>query len=203
MHVRPAGAEDLDGIAAALAAAFHDDPVMCWLFGDTPPRPQRYSQVYFRHEARRHLKHRLVLTADGTPAASLWDPPGHWKSSPLDVLSAVPGLVRGLGRRSLAALRGLSAMESFHADYPSHYYLAIIGTHPKRQGEGLGRRLMEPVLERCDAEGVGAYLESSKESNIAYYERFGFEVEGTIDFPKGPRLWPMWRDPLPPAHLGS
>jgi len=57
--------------------------------------------------------------------------------------------------------------------------------------------LMAPVLEQCDAEGVPAYLESSKESNIPFYERHGFKVTGEVKVKNGPSLWPMWRDPQP------
>ena len=57
---------------------------------------------------------------------------------------------------------------------------------------------MAPVLERCDDEGVPAYLESSKEKNVPYYERHGFRVTGELRLPKdGPPLWAMWRDPKP------
>jgi hypothetical protein len=40
-----------------------------------------------------------------------------------------------------------------------------------------------------------AYLESSKPSNIGYYEAFGFTVTREIKIPDGPALWPMWRPP--------
>jgi hypothetical protein len=43
--------------------------------------------------------------------------------------------------------------------------------------------------------GAPAYLESSKESNVGYYETFGFAVTREIRIPGGPALWPMWRPP--------
>ena len=76
-----------------------------------------------------------------------------------------------------------------------HWYLAILGTDPPHQGKGVGGALLAPVLTRCDTEGTGAYLESSKPDNVPYYERFGFRVSGQIDMPDGPTMWPMWRDP--------
>jgi ribosomal protein S18 acetylase RimI-like enzyme len=57
--------------------------------------------------------------------------------------------------------------------------------------------LIEPFVERTDDAGVGCYLESSKESNVAFYRRFGFEVTDVlhIDRGRGPDLFLMWRDP--------
>jgi hypothetical protein len=55
---------------------------------------------------------------------------------------------------------------------------------------------MRPVLERCDGEGVPAYLESSKERNVPLYERNGFRVTEEMVVPNGgPKIWLMWRDP--------
>jgi hypothetical protein len=55
---------------------------------------------------------------------------------------------------------------------------------------------MRSRLDRCDAEYAPAYLESSNPDNIAYYNRFGFEVTGEIRISGGgPTLWPMWRQP--------
>lgn len=194
---RPAVTADLEGMAEALALAFHDDPVFQWLFGADASRAQRYSRSFFHHEGARHLRYEHVLTVDGTPAAAYWDPPGHWKTSMLDLARLAPLMVRGMGSRLTKALRGLSRMEAAHAKHPEHYYLAVLGTRPDRQGAGLGSALLAPVLGRCDVEGIGAYLESSKPENIPFYRRHGFEVVGEVEFPSGPTVWPMWRDPRP------
>ena len=34
---------------------------------------------------------------------------------------------------------------------------------------------------------------------IPFYRRHGFEVAGEVQFPSGPTIWPMWRDPQPPG----
>jgi GNAT superfamily N-acetyltransferase len=195
--VRLATPDDVPGMSEALALAFEDDPVMRWLFGDQPPRPAKYLRPFFAHEGRRHLKHPTVYTAEGHPGASYWDPPGHWKTSILGMLPMAPTMIRGIGRRLVKALRTLDQMEKVHAEHPDHYYLAVLGTRPDRRGAGTGAALMAPVLSTCDAQGIGAYLESSKETNIPYYRRYGFEVVGDVTFPDGPTIWPMWREPQP------
>lgn len=196
---RRATHDDVSGIADALAEAFDDDPVMRWLFGDTAPRPGRYLRAYLERETARHLRHNEVYTLDGTPAAALWEPPGHWKTPLMDIVRMTPLMLRGMGNRTINALRGLNRIETAHAKHPEHYYLAVLGTKPEAQGGGLGSAALAPVLDRCDADGIGAYLESSKETNIPFYRRHGFEVLGEVAFPSGPSVWPMWREPQPPG----
>jgi len=201
-RARLATTSDVEGMAEALSLAFHDDPVMRWLFGEEPPRPMRFTQPFFAHEGERHLRHGHVYTLDGTLGAAYWDPPGQWKTRRREVVQLAPLMLRGMGRRTVGALRGLERMEKAHAQHPEHYYLAVLGTRPDHQGKGIGAALMAPVLVTCDTHGVGAYLESSKESNIPYYRRFGFDVVGEVTFPGGPTIWPMWRDPQPRADDG-
>ncbi len=66
-------------------------------------------------------------------------------------------------------------MEYRHPREP-HYYFVDIGVAPHAQGRGLGSALMRPTLDRCDREGLPAYLEASSERNAALYERLGFRV---------------------------
>jgi ribosomal protein S18 acetylase RimI-like enzyme len=101
--------------------------------------------------------------------------------------------VSGLGgmKRSIAAF---AQAETLHPKEP-HYYLLAIGVDPSMQGKGVGSSLLAPMAERLDREGIGAYLESSKERNLPLYERFGFKVTNPFDLKDGPRIWPMWRAP--------
>jgi predicted N-acetyltransferase YhbS len=86
-------------------------------------------------------------------------------------------------------------MARVHPEEP-HWYLAVIGSDPSVRGKGFGQALMRSRLGRVDAEHAPAYLESSKHENIAYYQRFGFEVASEIVLPEGgPTMWPMWRQP--------
>jgi GNAT superfamily N-acetyltransferase len=195
IDTRPAQGGDIDPLAAALARAFHDDPAMTWLFGERSDPRLRRLRRYFGSEARRHSRDGgTVLTADGHPGAAFWEPPDNWRTPWSEVLRAAPMMLQSIGPRIPRALKGLSMMERAHPREP-HWYLSVLGTDPPQQGKGVGAALLEPILDRCDNEGLGAYLESSKEANIPFYQRFGFTVTGQIDLPDGPALWPMWRDP--------
>ncbi len=60
----------------------------------------------------------------------------------------------------------------------------------------MGTRVIEPMCAKADADGVGLSLESSKESNVPFYSRFGFEARDTLHHRRnGPTMWLMWRDP--------
>jgi ribosomal protein S18 acetylase RimI-like enzyme len=105
--------------------------------------------------------------------------------------------VRLVGLGIFTRLRGLVEAERHHPGTP-HWYLGVLGIDPDHQGKGLGSELLGPVLQRCDTDGLGAYLESSKQANLAFYGRHGFEVTDKITLGKGPPIWGMWRDPVSP-----
>ena len=101
--------------------------------------------------------------------------------------------------RSLDGLRFQSAMRKHRPQTP-HWYLGILGTHPDHQGRGYGSAALQPGLQRCDEDGVAAYLESSKEANLPFYERHGFRVlEELRPVAAAPPIWKMSREPRPPT----
>lgn len=60
-----------------------------------------------------------------------------------------------------------------------HWYLAVLGVEPARQGEGLGGLLLAE-LHRVVARGDPApiYLESERPASIRFYQRRGYLERG-------------------------
>jgi ribosomal protein S18 acetylase RimI-like enzyme len=192
--VRPAAKDDIDAVAASMARAFADDPVMLYAFGEHHDQERRLT-AFFASEAQRHLRAgHDIWTTEGCLAGAYWAPPGEWRTPIRHMIRSTPLMMRLVGPRAFRAMRGLTQIEKRHPTEP-HWYLAALGTDPVHQGKGHGGAVMAPVLERCDEQGLPAYLESSKEQNVPYYRRFGFEVTEEIPFGRGPTLWGMWRDP--------
>ncbi len=189
-----AGTGDVEAICDVLQAAFYDDPVMTWLLPDDNKRRYRSAGMFKVMLDIHYMKTNTVWTTPDQVGAALWAPPGHWKIPTFDIVKAGHRLLWSMGARSLTGIRFLDYVDKQHPSEP-HWYLGFLGTTPAQQGKGVGSALLQPVLERCDAEGLPAYLESSKEQNIPFYSRHGFAVTGEIKYPNAPTLWPMWREP--------
>lgn len=199
---RLATTADLPAIGRSLAAAFADDPVWDWLVPDGRNGGSAAARL-FEWIAAGHLADDSVWTLPGETATAVWALPGRHRTPASRILTALPRLLGALGLAGMGRLTQLGGLERLHPPEP-HWYLSILGTHPDHQGQGLGTAVVAPGIAAADAAGVGCYLESSKEANVPYYRRLGFEVTDTyeVDGGRGPRLWLMWRDPQPPTAAG-
>jgi GNAT superfamily N-acetyltransferase len=116
-------------------------------------------------------------------------------------------MLRAFGRHLPRVLRAIATLEARHPR-ELHYYLPVVGVDPEWQGRGLGSAVLAPVLERCDREGMPAFLEASTPRNRALYERHGFAVSEEFKLGRtAPPLWRMWREPggrsSPPAAAAA
>jgi len=198
--VRPLARSDLKATVATLARAFDDDPVIAWIFPDGRMRRRqlpRFFAATMRSASLRHEGGTEILVAGGDVlGGAIWVPPGAWMPSGWQQIRGLPGLAWALRSRLAAASSVYAEMMRAHPHRP-HWYLSGIGTDPPAQGSGVGSALMQSRLVRCDAAGLPAYLESSKESNVPFYQHHGFQVTGELIIPGGgPTLWPMWREPV-------
>ncbi len=191
--VRRAGLDDAGRVSEILATAFYDDPVFRWCFpGDE--RRLAISEAFFRVNLEGvWITHGVVEVAgDGAAAAAVWLGPsagalGEQEEAALDAANE-----RVLGEFAPRAERAIALMAEAHPAEP-HHYLPYVGVMPGHQGRGLGAVLLERGLQRCDRDGMGAYLDASAPRNRPLYERHGFSVTEEHHLPDGPVFWGMWR----------
>jgi GNAT superfamily N-acetyltransferase len=191
--VRRATRADLPRLVEALAAAFEEDPPMRWFLRDESKRRRQIKRQFALFLSAVHLRHGEVYTTEDVAGGALWAPPGRYPPPLGAQLRVLPGLVGIYGRDLFRAGRGVRAMESKHPRKP-HFYLDTLGVASEAQGRGIGSALMKPVLDRCDREGVPAYLNAGSPRSRDLYLRQGFEVTEVFELPDGgPPLWRMWR----------
>lgn len=152
----------------------------------------RYGEVYATSPAMEGV---AVWRTPNTPKLGLI---GSVRGGAFDIITVWFRLGRHTVRRLMETADRIQKAHARHAPGP-HYYLEVIGVHPDHQGMGLGSRLMAPMLARADSERLPCYLETQTESNVAFYQKRGFEVVEVMDLPNGgPRGWLMLRPPPPP-----
>jgi len=190
--VRVASAAELRPISLVLARAFRSDPVHRWILPSELDWALS-SDAFFAMVGRDIIRHESVYTTEAYEGAALWVPPYPRPATRRERLGMVVRWVLALGRRATEVGRQLARIERAHPIEP-HWYLAVLGTDPRHQGRGVGSALLAPILGRCDADRVSAYLESSKRENVPFYERHGFRVLGELVFDDGPTVWRMQRE---------
>lgn len=186
---------DIDVLADVHARAFYDDPLQVWAFPDDGIRLDVLRRLFALQMEHGSLPLGASWCDPDLRAGALWAPPGRWRPTPgaAAAMASMPDIVGDALPRLSAAFGAITAR---HPDQPEHWYLQGVGTDPQFQGQGYASAVLRPVLDRCDAEGTPAYLESTKERNVAIYEHLGWRVVGEVVVPGGgPRIWAMWRDP--------
>jgi GNAT superfamily N-acetyltransferase len=192
--VRKAVPADAPAVAAALADAFADDPVFCWMLPDDDVRPVA-TRTFFDIVVDILAPHDDAwTTATGVSGAALWVPAGRAAMSDQRAEQFADELADLCAPHRDRVLGLIGLMDGHHPHQP-HEYLWFLGVVPAAQGCGLGSALMRPVLERADEAGSPAYLEATSPRNKALYERHGFRAGAPFAVAGGPPLWPMWRDP--------
>ncbi|WP_128382563.1 GNAT family N-acetyltransferase [Streptomyces cavernae] len=207
--IRTAGEADREAITELLDKAFHDDPVSAWIFPDESDRHRKHPLLMAAFLDIVLAEGRVDVTDDGAACALWLSMPAH-ESTPESgsERASEPGGADAESDDGPARLREAidpdndrlelvgRATAEVHPEGRAHEYLWLIAVAPERQGEGLGTALIEAVLDRCDREGLAAYLEASNSRSRALYERLGFTVtDPVVHLPDGPDMWPMWRDP--------
>jgi len=188
--VRSAAMAERPMVVHTIVLAFAADPVVRWVW----PEAHQYLEsmpAFTVAFAGGGFGDGSADTTDGYEGVGLWLPPGVHPDQ-----NAVGDIVDQTVAKSLQSdLQTLmEKMAGFHPDGP-HWYLPMIGVDPAHQNKGLGAALLRHALERCDREGLPAYLESTNPRNVSLYLRHGFVAVGEIHAGSSPTVVPMLRRP--------
>jgi ribosomal protein S18 acetylase RimI-like enzyme len=198
MPSRVATHDDLDRVVECLTLAFLSDPV----WGVALARPDgstSHHAAFWRSYVDGALRYSTVFTTDDLSAVSVWIPPGGTELSDQKEAEVARLVEASLEPASATAMFDL--WERFAANHPHpepHAYLSLLATHPDHRGRGIGQQLLAEDLERLDADGIPAYLESTNPANNHRYERAGFRRIGgfTAVLDDAP-ISTMWRRSSP------
>ena len=146
--------------AGAIAAGDADYPTFRHVFPD-PRRRARALRAFFSATVRDGIPLGSALSTWRGPhvaATALWLPPGGFPWSTRRKLAATPARTRVL----LADPRAFPAFMRYGANVeraqPSepHWYLEVLSVRPEYQRQGLGSRLVRPIIERADRDEMRA-----------------------------------------------
>jgi predicted N-acetyltransferase YhbS len=201
--VRRATGADIEAAAATLAAAFEENVWTRWVMADMSRLEEMYrryielvaiphGEVWVGTDDAGAVTPQEVAPGEGVAAVAVWVPD--------ELGDAFPQGAEFFDERSDEAMAAIAP----HAVTEPHLFLALVGVRPGLQGRGLGRAVLQPVLDRLDREGGVAALETSVPRNVELYSRLGFAIRAEVDLPAGaPRTWVMRRkpgeEPLPNA----
>jgi ribosomal protein S18 acetylase RimI-like enzyme len=182
-------------LAAVLARAFRDNPLnVAVIQSDDPVFRIRCSFHGMRAllPVARACGQVLAAWLEGRLAGALVAANPYGYPLPAPPLAARFRCFWGQGWR--VARRWARVFESLDALHPLEPlgYLGTLGVDPSLQGRGVGTALLGRWLGRLDREATGAYLETDRRENVAFYERSGFRVLGETQV-LGAQIWRMRR----------
>lgn len=199
--MRKATRADLHDVAAVIGEAFVDLPPCEWLvpddLWDRQGMVSNHAQLWAAH-ALRH-GHIDVMDHAGIEqrapvAVAVWFH-DHENPAPLQPLydrNLADACMEHTWRFHELDL----AMETHHPDNQPHQHLAFIATHPVAHGHGLGSRLLRAHHTRLDKLGLPSFTEARNRRNRDWLTHFGYRAAQPYRLPRGPRVWPMWREPI-------
>jgi GNAT superfamily N-acetyltransferase len=180
----------IDPAVASAVAALENDPFYISICGGYVHEPVRRRTVLTRYFAYSIQEGqdigRCVHLADPTLGVAVWLLP----QAP-DVQSRAAHNKRVLLESTLDTegcanyYRIVSFMRAKAANVVDDdaWYLSIVALDPTAQGQGFGRKLLEPTLVEADRVSAPCYLETFSPRNLSFYQRLGFAPQARFTEP--------------------
>ncbi|MFL6231507.1 MAG: GNAT family N-acetyltransferase [Thermoanaerobaculia bacterium] len=198
IEIRDLIPEETDAAASVLGRGMRDNPLHVQAFGPDPDQRERALTRVFQGVLRQYVAKGAVLgafSADALAGVCAMVEPGRCQPSGGERLRLLPEAIAGAGLGGTVRLLKWAAAWARHDPKEPHWHLGPVGVERHLQGQGIGGALLRFFCQRMDALRAMAYLETDKRENVAFYERFGFQVkaqEPVLEIPN----WFMVRPPV-------
>ena len=194
LTVAPLNTTDLPAAANLFARAFDNDRMARLLDPDQAQR-LRFQERAGKVQIKRAMAYRHVFAAyegEAVRGIAVWLPPGVTLRPSPPPLRAIPRIVKAIAQPGATRLIRHRHRALAQAHEAPSWHLSFLATDPAHQGRGIGRRLLEHILQRAGADGTPVWLETTDPANVGLYERFGFTTTAHIHGVAGlPTFWVM------------
>jgi GNAT superfamily N-acetyltransferase len=175
---------------ATLTIAFSSDPVARWVLPDAG-RYLTYWPQFVSALAGNAFANGTADSIGDCGGIALWLPPDVGSDDEAMATIAAEAVPES-DQEEVFSVMG--QMGEYHPA-ERHWYLPLVGVDVPKEGGGLGSALLRHAAERCDRDGLPAYLEATNPRNKRLYAAHGFEELGVIQAGGSPPIWPMLRKP--------
>ncbi|HNS18746.1 MAG TPA: GNAT family N-acetyltransferase [Bacteroidales bacterium] len=188
---------EVKAASESIASAFMHEPIQTYFLPDERIRKEK-SPEHFAILIRYCMLFGEVYTSANAEGAVLWLRPG--ESEITREKAEKGGLALLLPLVEKEALDRFNAVFEFLAPYHKkdaaepHWYTFVIGVDPPFQGHGIGKALMNPVMEKACKTNTPIYLETADPANIPFYQKLGFQMVRELTHPgSGLKLWTLMK----------
>lgn len=160
----------------ALALAFRDNPMNIAIHGPKPARRVRANRAGLRAlvlDTASETVARVIRHEGRVVGGLVVVPPGAFPlASPR--LRRQIGCLIDQGARAMDRWNSVTTSLGLYHPIEDHWYLAILGVVPWRQGQGFGTRLIDALGRLSASDPNPLYLESDREASVRFYLDRGF-----------------------------
>ena len=197
LEVGALDASEIGAVVGLISRGMRDNPLHAAAFGEDPEVRERRLRRLFGTVVKVLNLDRHMLAARGADGTILgvcgMMAPGECQPGIGRQIHLAPTMLR-LGLGSAGRMITWMGTWSKHDPAERHWHLGPLAVDAHLQGRGIGSNLMRVLCAKMDAAGEVAYLETDKEINVRFYEKFGFEAMGEKEVLSVPN-WFMIRRP--------
>lgn len=162
-----------------LIQAFKKDPMFIKLFYGPKKEQQMASFFKFIYKRNQLMAGKYLSDSDHAPTyVAFLERPKNHKSivKNIKLKFEMFKLLFHIPYKSLNFLSKYDKITLEHRPNKDHYYLTMIGVNPQKQGQGIGKKVIETIhqLVKDDAKAASICLDTENYANVVYYKYLGY-----------------------------